>query len=132
VPGEDFVVDGNDGHPTTVDEYISQFPEGVQGILFKIRAVIRKCAPEAVERISYQMPAFDQNGVLVWFAAHKHHIGFYPTGSGIEAFKEELSGYKSSKGAVQFPLDKPIPYELISKIVEFRLAENQRKKKHQP
>jgi uncharacterized protein YdhG (YjbR/CyaY superfamily) len=130
-PGKDFVVAGNDDHLTTVDEYISQFPEDVQSILLKIRAAIRESAPEAVEKISYQMPAFHQNGVLVWFAAHKHHIGFYPTGSGIEAFKEELAGYKSSKGAVQFPLDKPIPYELIGEIVKFRVAQNL-KKKSQP
>ena len=112
------------GHPTTIDEYISQFPEDVQRILVKIRAVIRESAPEAVERISYHMPGFYLNGSLVWFGVHRHHIGFYPTGSGIEAFKEELSAYKWSKGAVQFPLDQPMPYELIRKIVKFRVAEN--------
>ena len=126
---KEFVMQGKDGHPTTIDEYISQFPEDVQHILVKIRAVIRDSAPKAVEKISYQMPGFYLNGMLVWFAAHTHHIGFYPTGSGIEAFKEELSGYKGSKGAVQFPLDKPIPYELIGKIVEFRVAENLKKRK---
>jgi len=114
------------GHPTTIEEYIAQFPEEVQGILVKIRAVIRASAPEAVERISYQMPGFDLNGSLVWFAAYPRHIGFYPKPSGIEAFKEELSAYKGAKGSVQFPLDKPMPYELISKIVRFRVAENQR------
>ncbi len=117
------------GQPTTIDEYISRCPEDVQPILFKIKAVIKESAPGVVERISYQMPGFYLNGMLVWFGVHKQHIGFYPTGSGIEAFKEELSGYKSSKGAVQFPLDKPMPYELISKIVKFRVAENLKKKK---
>jgi uncharacterized protein YdhG (YjbR/CyaY superfamily) len=110
--------------PTTIDEYISQFPEDVQHILVKIRAVIKESAPEAVEKISYQMPAFYLNGYLVYFGAHQRHIGFYPTSSGIEAFKAELSAYKWAKGSVQFPLDKPIPYELISQIVKFRVAEN--------
>ena len=119
-------------HPTTIDEYISQFPEDVQHLLVKIRAVIKESAPEAVEKISYQMPAFYLKGNLVWFGAHQHHIGFYPTGSGIEAFKEELSAYKWSKGAVQFPLDKPMPYELISKIVKFRVTENLKKLRSKP
>jgi uncharacterized protein YdhG (YjbR/CyaY superfamily) len=110
--------------PTTIDEYIAQFPEDVQQILVKVWDVIRASAPGAVEKISYQIPAFYLNGSLVWFAGYKHHIGFYPKGSGIEAFKEELSPYKSAKGSVQFPLDKPIPYELIRKIVRFRVAEN--------
>ena len=115
------------GHPTTIDEYISQAPQGVQPILHKIRAVIKESAPDAVEKISYQMPGFFLNGGLVWFGVHPHHIGFYPTGSGIEAFKAELSTYKTSKGAVQFPLGEPIPYELISRIVKFRVAENLKK-----
>ncbi len=115
------------GHLTTVDEYIAQFPENVQQLLVKIRAVIKESAPEAVEKISYQMPGYYLKGTLVWFGAHAHHIGFYPTGSGIAAFTEELSDYKQSKGAVQFPLDKPIPYELISKIVKFKIAENLKK-----
>ncbi len=115
------------GHPTSIDEYISQCPEDVQPILTRIRTVIRESAPGAVEKISYQMPAFYQNGTLAWFGAFKHHIGFFPAGSGIEAFKEELSGYKGAKGSVQFPLDKPIPYDLISKIVKFRVEENLRK-----
>ncbi len=113
--------------PTTIDEYISRCPEDVQPILVKIRAVIKDAAPEAVERISYQMPAFYQNGNLVYFAAFKRHIGFFPTGSGIEAFKEELSAYHWSKGTVHFPLDQPIPYELITKMVKFRVAENTKK-----
>jgi uncharacterized protein YdhG (YjbR/CyaY superfamily) len=120
-------MEGKKSRPTTIDEYIAQFPADVQQILVKVRAVIRESAPAAVEKISYQMPGFDLNGSLVWFAAHEHYIGLYPTGSGIEAFKEELATYKSSKGAVQFPLDKPIPYELISKIVKFRVAENLKK-----
>ena len=114
-------------HPTTIDQYIAQFPEDVQQILVKIRALIKEITPEAVEKISYQMPGFYLNGMLVWFAGYKNHIGFYPTGSGIEAFKADISAYKCSKGAVQFPLDKPIPYELIRKMVKFRIAENQKK-----
>ena len=117
----------NKARPTTIDEYIAQYPEDVQAIMTRIRAVIKESAPEAVEKISYQMPAFSDHGTLVWFGAFKHHIGFYPTGSGIEAFQEELSGYKQSKGAVQFPLDKPIPYDLIGKIVKYRLTENRKK-----
>jgi len=114
-------------HPTTIDEYIAQFPEDVQHILIKVRGVIRESAPGAIEKISYQMPAFYLKGMLVWFAGYKHHIGFYPKGSGIEAFKEELSGYKWAKGSVQFPMDEPIPFELISRIVKFRVAENLKK-----
>lgn len=110
------------GQPTTIDEYIAQFPEDVQEILSQIRAVVREAAPQATEKISYQMPTFYLNGNLVHFAAHPRHIGFYPTPAGIEAFKDELSGYKSSKGAVQFPLDRPIPYDLISRIVKFRVG----------
>ena len=110
--------------PKDIDEYISSFPEETQKLLEQIRTTISDAAPEAVEVISYSMPAFKYNGVLVWFAAHKSHIGFYPRASGIEAFKKELSTYKKSKGAVQFPLDKPLPLELIKKIVKFRLAEN--------
>jgi uncharacterized protein YdhG (YjbR/CyaY superfamily) len=120
-------MEGKKGNPTTIDEYISQFPEDVQHILVKIRAVIKESAPEAVEKISYQMPAFYLNGSLVWFAVHQHHIGFYPRPSGIEAFKEKLSAYKWAKGSVQFPLGEPMPYELISEIVKFRVAENLKK-----
>jgi uncharacterized protein YdhG (YjbR/CyaY superfamily) len=113
--------------PTTIDEYIAQFPDNVQQILVKIRAVIRDAAPEATEKISYQMPTFYLKGNLVHFAAFKRHIGFYPVPSGIEAFKEELSGYKGAKGSVQFPLDEPIPYDLIRRIVLFRVDETQKK-----
>ncbi len=117
----------NKGTPTTIDEYIAQCPQDVQPVLAKIRAVIREAAPDAVEKISYQMPGFYLKGNLVWFGAHKSYIGFYPTGAGIEAFKAELSAYKSSKGAVQFPLDQPMPYELIGRIVKFRVAQNLKK-----
>ena len=109
---------------TSVDEYIAAFPEDIQALLEAVRATIRAAAPDAEERISYQMPAFALEGNLVYFAALKHHIGFYPTSSGIAAFERELSRYKSSKGAVQFPLDEPLPLELISRIVRFRVAEN--------
>jgi uncharacterized protein YdhG (YjbR/CyaY superfamily) len=110
--------------PTTIDEYIAQYPENVRQILNRIRTVIHEAAPDAAEKISYGMPGFEQNGSLVWFGVHTRHIGFYPTASGIAAFREELAGYKSSKGAVQFPLDQPIPYELIARIVRFKVAEN--------
>jgi uncharacterized protein YdhG (YjbR/CyaY superfamily) len=113
----------------TIDEYIQTFPMNIQIILEKMRQTIRKAAPEAVEVISYQMPAFKLNGNLVYFAAFKNHIGFYPNSSGIEFFEKELSPYKTSKGAVQFPLDKPIPYYLVEKIVLFRVKENLAKKK---
>lgn len=115
--------------PTTIDEYIALFPADVQQILSNIRAVIRAAVPDAEERIGYQMPGFYQNGGLVWFGAHKHHIGLYPTPSGLTAFEDELAAYKGSKGSVHFPLDQPIPYDLVTKIVQFRLAENMQKKK---
>ena len=111
----------------TVDDYIAQFPADIQKILESLRKVIKETAPDAKEKISYQMPSFYLHGNLVYFAAYKNHIGFYPTSSGIAAFQQEISNYKNSKGAVQFPLDKPLPYELISKIVEFRVAENVKK-----
>lgn len=110
--------------PKDIDEYITRFPEDIQEILEKIRMTIREAAPEADERISYQMPTFAFNGNLVHFAAYKNHIGFYPTPSGIEEFEEELSRYVGGKGSVKFPLDKPIPYDLITKIVRFRVNEN--------
>ncbi len=116
------------GHPTTIDEYIAQYPPDVQATMNKIRKVIKETAPEAQERISYGMPGFYDHGMLVWFGGHKNHIGFYPTGEGVAAFKNELGGYKLSKGAVQFPLDKPIPYDLITRIVKHRIAENRKKK----
>ncbi|MFL7839516.1 MAG: iron chaperone [Candidatus Promineifilaceae bacterium] len=107
----------------TIDEYISTFPENVQHILQDLRQTIKEAAPQAQEAISYQMPTFKLNGNLVHFAAYNSHIGFYPAPSGIEAFKEDLAPYKSSKGAVQFPLDQPIPFDLVSKIVQFRVTE---------
>jgi len=113
----------------TIDEYIRTFPEDVQTILEKMRVTIREAAPEAKEAISYQVPTFRLNGNLVHFAAYKHHIGFYPTSSGIEAFKEELSPLKSAKGSMQFPIDKPVPYDLVKKIVLFRVEENLKKKR---
>ena len=112
-----------------IDEYISAFPPQVQELLRQVRETIRKAAPNAEETISYGMPTFKLNGNLVHFAAHKNHIGFYPTPSGIEAFNKELSAYKSSKGAVQFPLDQRLPLTLISKIVKLRVKENKEKPK---
>ncbi len=112
-----------------IDEYISLFPQEVQTGLISLREAISKAAPDAQEAISYQMPTFKLNGNLVHFAAYKNHIGFYPAPSGIEAFKKELSKYKSSKGAVQFPIDEKLPLNLISKIVKYRVKENLAKKK---
>ncbi len=110
--------------PQTIDEYIAGFPKNVQEILQKIRLTIHEAAPEATEKISYQMPTFYLKGNLVHFAAFKEHIGFYPVPTGIEKFKKELSIYKQGKGSVQFPLDQPMPYDLISKIVKYRVKEN--------
>lgn len=110
----------------TIDDYIAVQPEPVQQKLQQLRAVIKKAAPNAEERISYGMPTFSLAGNIVHFAAYKSHIGFYPTPSGIETFFRELSAYKTSKGAVQLPLDKPLPLQLISKIVKFRVKENVR------
>ena len=110
--------------PKTIDEYIAGFPQDVQEILEKIRVTIRKAAPDAQEAIKYQMPTFTLKGNLVHFGAFKKHIGFYPVPTGIEEFKDELAVYEGGKGSVQFPLDKPIPYDLIGRIVEFRVKEN--------
>jgi uncharacterized protein YdhG (YjbR/CyaY superfamily) len=115
----------------TIDEYIATFPKNVQRILEELRQAIRDSAPEAEEAISYQIPTFKLNGNLVHFAAFKNHIGFYPTSSGIEAFKEELSGYEVSKGTVRFPMNKPIPFDLVMKIVSYRVKENSDRKKKQ-
>ncbi|MDF2903805.1 MAG: hypothetical protein K0S25_1443 [Bacillus sp. (in: firmicutes)] len=120
-------MEGNKITFNTIDEYIVQFPTEVQETLKTLRKVIKELVPDAVEKISYQMPTFALHGNLVHFAAHKNHIGFYPAASGIAAFKHELSEYKGSKGAVQFPINKPLPYELISEIVKFRAAENIKK-----
>lgn len=110
--------------PTNIDEYIADFPEDVQLILNKIRMLIKEAAPDAEEVISYGIPTFKLRGNLVHFAGYKKHIGFYPAPSGIEAFKEELSAYQGAKGSVKFPLDQPMPYDLIQKIVMFRIKEN--------
>lgn len=109
---------------SSIDEYISTFPESTQIILEELRATIKAAAPEATEKISYQMPTFYLKGNLVHFAAFKNHIGFYPAPRGIEAFKDELSVYDGSKGTVRFPIDEPLPLDLISRIVKFRVAEN--------
>lgn len=112
----------------SIDQYINGFPEHVQAILSELRSSIRLTAPEAIEKISYQMPTFYFNGNLVHFAAFERHIGFYPTPSGITTFQQELKIYKTSKGAVQFPIDQPLPLKLIKKIVEFRVKENSLKR----
>lgn len=110
--------------PETIDEYISLYPPKTQELLQKVRLVIKKAAPEAREAIKYQLPTFVLNGNLVHFGAFKNHIGFYPAPSGISVFKQELSVYESGKGSIQFPMDREIPYDLISKIVKFRVQEN--------
>jgi len=111
----------------SIDDYIASFPDDVQTKLREMRALIRAAAPEATEKISYQMPTFDLHGNLVHFAAHRSHIGLYPAPTGIEAFKEAFAPYKTSKGAVQFPLDQPLPVDLITRVVQFRVGENQQK-----
>ena len=109
----------------SIDEYIAGFPPGTQKALEELRALIKACAPGAVETISYAIPTFDLNGKhLVHFAGYARHVGFYPIPSGLEAFKEDLAPYKRGKGSVQFPLDQPLPTDLIRRIVEFRVAEN--------
>ena len=113
----------------SIDEYIATFPQDIQKILQELRATIKAAAPDSEEKISYQMPTFFLNGNLVHFAAFKKHIGFYPTPSGIEAFQKELSAYEGPKGSLQFPLDKPMPLKLITRIVKFRVAENLKKAK---
>jgi uncharacterized protein YdhG (YjbR/CyaY superfamily) len=109
---------------SSIDEYIATFPADIQAILQELRATIHAAAPEATEKISYQMPTFYLKGNLVHFGAFTNHIGFYPAPRGIEAFQKELSAYKGSKGAVQFPIDEPLPLELVSRIVRFRVEEN--------
>jgi len=111
----------------TIDEYIATFPEEKQALLQEMRTIIKAAAPEAVELISYQMSAFAQHGNLVYFAALKNHIRLYPTASGIATIKDELSSYESSKGAVKFPINQPLPIELISKIIQFRVGESLKK-----
>lgn len=110
-----------------IDDYIAAYPKNVQKLLKQMRSIIKKAAPQAAETISYGIPTFTLNGNLVHYAGYKNHIGFYPAPSAIEAFKNELSVYAGAKGSVQFPLDKPLPVELIREIVAFRIAENMQK-----
>lgn len=121
---------------STIDEYIAMFPPAIQELLQTMRTAIHKAAPKAEETISYQIPTFTLHGNLVHFAAFKHHIGFYPGADGIASFSEELSAYKGAKGSVQFPLDKPLPIALVTKIVKFRVQKNlekaEAKKKSSP
>ena len=115
--------------PMNFDEYKSSFPREIQDILEQLRVTIKRAAPQADEVISYGMPAFKWNGILVWFAAYAKHIGFYPGASGIAAFKKELSIYKGAKGSVQFPLGNPLPLGLVAKIVKYRVNENSERAK---
>lgn len=112
---------------SSIDEYIGTFPEDTQKILQEMRKTIKAAAPEAQEKISYKMPAFTLKGNLVYFAAFKNHIGFYPTPSGTEAFRREISIYQGAKGSIRFPMAEPLPLKLISRIVKFRVAENLKK-----
>jgi uncharacterized protein YdhG (YjbR/CyaY superfamily) len=113
----------------TIDEYIGTFPKDVQIILEELRQAIRNSAPDAEEVISYQIPAFRLKGILVYFAAFKNHIGFYPTSSAVTEFRKDLSEYEISKGTVRFPIDEPIPLDLVKKMVRYRVKENLSKKK---
>ena len=113
--------------PTSIDGYIASAPKDIQKLLQQVRATIKKAAPEAEEKISYGIPTFTLNGNLVHFGAYEKHIGFYATPTGHEAFKKELSVYKQGKGSVQFPIDQPLPLDLISRIVKFRVKENSEK-----
>jgi uncharacterized protein YdhG (YjbR/CyaY superfamily) len=110
--------------PRSIDEYIAGFPTDVRKVLEKLRKTIRSAAPSAQETISYQIPTFTLNGHLVYFAAWKEHIGFYPASAGIEKFKKELSPYEMRKGTIRFPLNEPLPFDLISRIVKFRVEQN--------
>jgi uncharacterized protein YdhG (YjbR/CyaY superfamily) len=114
--------------PQNIDDYIGAFPADVQKILQKVRATIQKTAPDAEEAIKYQIPTFTLNGNLIHFAAYKNHIGLYPAPRGAEQFKKELAAYEGGKGTVQFPLDKPIPYDLIARIVKYRVMKTKSKK----
>lgn len=121
-------MDTNRSTASSIDEYIAEFPPETRKLLEEMRALIRKTAPAATETISYAIPTFDLNGRhLVHFAGFKHHIGFYPVPSAMEAFREELEPYKSGKGSARFPLGEPLPEDLIRRIVEFRVRENTRK-----
>jgi uncharacterized protein YdhG (YjbR/CyaY superfamily) len=122
-------MDNNQAHFTSIDEYIATFPKDIQKILGELRETIKAASPGAEEKISYQMPTFTLHGNLVYFAAHKNHIGFYPGTfvSVLQAFNHEISSYVDGKGTLKFPLDTPLPLELISKIVKFRVSENLKK-----
>ena len=129
---EDGFVEEINKTPASIDEYIDSCRPEIRDVLREIRRVIRETAPEATERIGYGMPAFEQNGPLVYFAAFSKHIGFYPLPESIETFAEALAPYKTSKGAVQFPIDKEIPYDLIRRITAYRLQENLKKAAEKP
>ena len=118
--------------PTTIDEYIGGFPPEIQAVLEQVRAAVRETAPEARETIAYQLPTFVLHGNLVHFGAFKKHIGLYPTPTGLEQFKDDLAPYKCAKGSVQFPLDQPMPLDLIRKIVAFRVEENLKRTANKP
>lgn len=120
-------MEDNKSRSNSIDEYIATFPEELQTILQTIRETIQAAAPDAEEKISYQIPTFFLKGNLVHFAAFKNHIGFYPTPSGVAAFKEELAHYQKDKGSIQFPLDEPMPLDLITRIVKMRVSENLKK-----
>jgi uncharacterized protein YdhG (YjbR/CyaY superfamily) len=115
--------------PETVDEYISNYPENLQEKLKELRETVKKVAPDAIEKISYGMPAYTYKGMLLYFAAHANHIGIYPYPSAMEVFKKEISDYRTSKGTIQFPHSEKLPLKLISEIVKFRVQENIRKEK---
>jgi len=114
---------------TTIDAYIAEFPKNIQLLLKQMRKTVQEAAPDATEKIAYGMPTFFLNGNLVHFAAFKEHIGFYPAPTGIEKFKKDLSVYKGAKGSVQFPLDQPLPLDLVARIVKYRVQENLKKEK---
>jgi uncharacterized protein YdhG (YjbR/CyaY superfamily) len=116
--------------PKNIDDYVDRFPKEVQELLEKMRRTIKKAAPTAKETISYGIPSFTLDGNLVWFAAFKEHIGFYPGSSAVIAIKKELSAYKGAKGSVQFPLDEPLPLALVSRIVKFQVKRNLSKKRN--
>ncbi len=122
-------MDSSKKHFNDIDEYILMFPPEVRHILQEFRQSIKEAAPEAEEVISYRMPAFRQKGILVWFAAFKDHIGFFPKTSSVEAFQNRLAGYEVSKGTIRFPLNKPIPLDLVREIVRFRLKEDMTEKR---
>jgi uncharacterized protein YdhG (YjbR/CyaY superfamily) len=128
-PGHDSTMAASRKTPKSFDDYLDSFPKDAQQRLKQMRLAIKKAAPKSRETISYGIPAFNLNGMLVWFAAFRNHIGFYPRTSAIAAFKKELSAYKGAKGSVQFSFDKPLPLPLISRIVKFRVKENLSKAK---